>query len=148
MEHSIQFTGDSKGMSVHNFLERVEEMRIARNVSESQVFDSSFDLFADKSLLWYRSNCDSFSDWKSLSELLKKHQPPDFLPRLFRDIMNRSQDPSESFIDYLTCMNSMIRSYGHVEQTIKLGIITRNLAPFYSTQLPSVNSLQELEDEC
>ncbi|KAL3277955.1 hypothetical protein HHI36_013296 [Cryptolaemus montrouzieri] len=62
--------------------------------------------------------------------------------------MNRTQDPSESIVDYLTCINSMFRRYGHVDEYIKLGILTRNLASFYSTQLPTVSTIQELEDAC
>lgn len=144
---NIQFNEDMKhGSSVHNFLERVEEMARARNVSDSQLFESAIDLFSGREI-WFRSNRDRFNDWKGLSNLLVKHyEPADYRQILFHDIMSRTQDPSESIIDYLTCVKSMFRRYGNVEEDVKLNIISRNLAPFYSTQLPSVTSLQELED--
>lgn len=146
---NIQFSGNLKEMSVHNFLERVEELRHARNTSGAHLFNSAIDLFTGKALQWFRSNRERFSDWTSLKDLLEKHyEPPDYRARLFKDILNRTQDPSESIVDYLTCMNSMFRRYGRVEEDIKLNIIVRNLAPFYSTQLPSVSSLQDLEDAC
>lgn len=146
---NIQFSGNLEDTSVHNFLERVEELRHARNVSEAHLFNSAIDLFTGRALQWFRSNRERFGDWKSLTDLLRKHyEPPDYRARLFKDILNRTQDPSESIVDYLTCMNSMFRRYGHVEDDIKLNIVVRNLAPFYSTQLPSVSSLHDLEDAC
>ncbi|KAL3269388.1 hypothetical protein HHI36_008458 [Cryptolaemus montrouzieri] len=51
-------------------------------------------------------------------------------------------------MDYSTCMNSMFRRYGHLDENIKLGILTRNSAPFYSTQILTVSTMQEFEDAC
>ncbi|KAK9730858.1 Reverse transcriptase (RNA-dependent DNA polymerase) [Popillia japonica] len=42
----------------------------------------------------------------------------------------------------------MFRRYGGLTEAMQLDILTRNLAPFYTMQLPTVHSLQELEDEC
>lgn len=134
---------------MHSFLESVEDMRKARNVPYSALFESAVDLFAGKALLWYRSNRDRFGDWRELASLLTKHyEPPDYRARLFRDILNRTQAHSESIVDYLTCMNSMFRRYGSFDESARLDILIRNLAPFYSTQLPTVTTLQQLEDEC
>lgn len=146
---NIKFTGDSKDWSLNNFLERVDELRVARNVTEQELYNSSIDLFDGKALLWYRSNKHRFSNWSSLSELLRKHyEPPDYKPRLFQEIMNRTQDVNERFVDYFACMTSLFRRYGHVPEDIQLGIVARNLAPFYTMQLPPVHSLLELEEEC
>lgn len=146
---NLKFTGDPKGISVHNFLERVNELRVARNVSDRQLFESAIDLFSGKALLWYRSNKQRVSDWQSLSRLLIKHyEPPDYKDRLFEEIVSRTQDPSESFVEYFSCMLSMFRRYGPVAEDIQLRIISKNLAPFYTMQLPNVTSLANLEDEC
>lgn len=59
----LKFSGDPRGMSVHSFLERVGELRVARGVSPQQLFESAIDLFDGKALLWYRSNRQRFSDW-------------------------------------------------------------------------------------
>lgn len=145
----LKFSGDSRGMSVHSFLERVEELRVARAVSKHQLFESAIDLFESKALLWYRSNCQRFNDWKSLSDLLIKHyEPPDYRARLFEDILSRTQDPNESFVDYFSCMLSLFRRHGSINRDMQLDIITRNLAPFYTMQLPTVHTLAHLEDEC
>lgn len=146
---NLKFSGDTKRLSVHSFLERVSELCVARGVSEQQLFESAIDLFEGKALLWFRSNRTRFHDWKGLSRLLCSHyQLPDYKPRLLEEIMARTQDPSESIVEYLVCMNAMFRRYGKVSEDVQLGIIVRNLAPFYTMQLPSVSSLEQLEEEC
>jgi len=145
----LKFTGDQKGMSVHSFLERVSELMVARNVCERELFESAIDLFSGKALNWYRSNRSRFADWRGLSDLLCRHfEPPDYRPRLFKEILERTQDPAESIVDYLSSMHALFRRYGQMTEDVQLDIITRNLAPFYTTQLPVVRSLETLEEEC
>lgn len=146
---NLKFSGDARHLSVHNFLERVQELQFARGVSDQQLFESAIDLFDGKALLWYRSNRSRFRDWKGLSKLLVHHyQPPDYKPRLLQEIMSRVQDPSESIVDYLVCMNAMFGRYGVVPEDVRLGIISRNLSPFYTMQLPPVANMAQLEEEC
>lgn len=146
---NLKFSGDNKKLSVHNFLERVTELRSARNVTERQLFDSAIDLFEGKALNWYRANKDRFNDWNSLAELLQRHfAPPDYRSRLFREILDRTQDTSESIVDYLSCMHALFRRYGGLTDEVQLEILCRNLSPFYSTQLPDVDTVEELEVEC
>lgn len=146
---NLKFTGDNKILSVHNFLERVEEMRAARHMTSRQIFDSAIDLFSGKALIWFRANKHRFNDWASLTDLLRHHfEPPDYRPRLFRDILDRTQDTSESIVEYLSCMQGLFRRYGGLSKEAQLDIVRRNLSPFYATQLPDVNTLEELEDEC
>lgn len=45
-------------------------------------------------------------------------------------------------------MSGMFNRYGTVGDDVRLDIITRNLSPFYTMQLPVVNSVQELEQTC
>lgn len=145
----VKFTGDAKFMSVHAFLERVNELMIARHVSESDLFNSAIDLFSGKALNWFRAYRSRFSNWKELSDLLIQHfQPPDYKSRLFRELLDRTQDTSEGIVDYLSSMSSLFRRYGSVPPDAQLEIIIRNLSPFYTTQLPVVDTIEELEAEC
>lgn len=145
----VKFSGDLRVMSVHAFLERVNELRIARNVSEDDLFHSAIDLFSGKALSWFRAYHSRFSTWTELSDLLKTHyEPPDYRSRLFREILDRTQDSTEGIVDYLTTMSSLFRRYGMVPPEAQLEIVIRNLAPFYTTQLPVVDTLEELEKEC
>ena len=146
---NLKFTGDIKKKTVHNFLERVEELRSARNMSIRQLFDSAIDLFSGKALNWFRSNRDRFHDWFSLADLLRRHfEPPDYRARLFKEILERTQDTTESIVDYLTCMQALFRRYGGMSEGMQLDTVRRNLSPFYATQLPEVDTLEELEEEC
>ena len=52
----VKFGGDSSGTTLHTFLERVCELRVARNVSTQELFLSAVDLFEGKAMLWYRAN--------------------------------------------------------------------------------------------
>lgn len=145
----IKFSGDPKQLTVHAFLERVEELKLARRVTDDEIFDSATDLLSGKALNWYRSNRTRLSSWKEFADLLKRHfEPPDYRSRLFREILERTQDPSEGIVDYMSTMAALFRRYGHVPEDAQLEIISRNLAPFYTTQLPIVNSLEELENQC
>ncbi|XP_031328723.1 uncharacterized protein LOC116180357 isoform X2 [Photinus pyralis] len=145
----LKFSGDPKGTSVMSFLERVDELRKARHVSERELFASALDLFEGKALLWYRSVVTRCASWTELSELLRKHfLPPDYRPRLFQEILARVQGPSEPFIEYFSCMTTLFSRYGDIPLDIQLDILVRNLAPFYTMQLPTVKSLRELEEEC
>lgn len=146
---NVKFSGTSKGLSVTNFLERIEELRIARNVSTSELYNSAVDLFEDKALVWYRSVRSRCKDWSQLRTLLEQHYlPPDYKPRLFREILDRTQGPKESIIEYLACMKGLFSKYGKMNSEEQLSIVLRNLAPFYVMQLPVVTSLEELETEC
>jgi hypothetical protein len=146
---NLKFSGDGKGISLHHFLERVSELQIARHVSNQQLYESAIDLFSGKALWWYRAHQDRFHDWEGLTSLLRRHyEPPDYRSRLFQDMLHRTQDETESFVEYFACMNSMFRRYGDMTDETKLHMVTRNLAPFYTMQLPLVRTLRELEDEC
>lgn len=48
---NLKFSGDRKSMSVNAFLERVEEVKVARNVSREELFNSGVDIFTDQVLL-------------------------------------------------------------------------------------------------
>lgn len=65
---NIKFSGEMKieNFSLSAFLERVEETRIARNVTEQDLFNSAIDLFSGKALIWYRSIRKTVRDWPAL----------------------------------------------------------------------------------
>lgn len=144
----VKFTGDASHFSVHSFLERVSELRVARGVSEGELYRCAVDLFAGRALDWFRASRGRFHDWATLSALLVRHfEPPDYRHRLFREILDRTQGPSEGIVDYLTCMSALFRRHGELTPESQLDIIIRNLSPFYTTQLPLVESIDELEKE-
>lgn len=103
----LKFTGDNRQVSVHNFLERVSELRIARNISEQELFDSAIDLFTGKALVRFHANRHQFYSWESLSDLSSRHfETLVYRPRLFREMLDRTQDPSECILEYLGRMSA------------------------------------------
>lgn len=146
---NLKFSGDLRGMSVVGFLERVTELQIARRVSDDELFASAIDLFEGKALIWYRSNFERCGSWDELAALLKMHfLPPDYKHRLYQEILQRTQGVNESIVEYMSCLKAMFLRHGSLSEEQQLDLIIRNLAPFYSMQLPVVNSLNDVEEEC
>lgn len=51
----LRFTGREKPDAIMSFLERVEELRVARNISKSKLYLSAIDLFSGDAIAWFRS---------------------------------------------------------------------------------------------
>lgn len=134
---NLQFSGDKKGMSLNAFLERVEELRIARHVSREELFDTAIDLFQGKALIWYRAVRREVDNWETLVKLLREEfQPSDYNERLIEEIKRRTQGSDESIGIYLSIMSAMFsRLTCAVTEKVQLKIIMRNISPFYQTQL-------------
>ena len=145
----LKFNGESRDMTVTAFLERVDELRVARGVAERDLFRSAADLFEGKVLNWFRTVRDRCHTWSDLSKLLQQHYlPPDYKARLFDEILSRTQGPNEKIIEYLSSMTTLFNRHGDIAESVRLSIVSRNLAPFYTEQLPEVQSISELEIEC
>jgi hypothetical protein len=83
----VSFNGEENGMTVNQFLERVEELSVARNATNRDLFNAAIDLFSGKALIWYRSVRSRLSDWDEVVQLLKQEfLPPDFDELLWDEI--------------------------------------------------------------
>lgn len=76
LKWNLKFSGESKSMSIHTFLQRVCGLRVARSISEVVLFDQALDLFEGRALLWYRANRNRARNWKELTALLIRHYEP------------------------------------------------------------------------
>ncbi|GLV33414.1 hypothetical protein CBL_20155, partial [Carabus blaptoides fortunei] len=123
---NLHFTAEPKSISLGAFLERVDELRVARNVSKQQLFASCVDLFKGKALVWYRAN---------RSQLEIKH---------------RTQGLDETMDIYVATMQTMFRRLTTpVSEATKLRIMMRNINPYFQqllglTDIDSVESLLKL----
>lgn len=133
----LHFTGDKKGMSLNAFLQRVEELRVARHIDKDELFDTAVDLFREKALIWYRAVRKEANNWEELVKLLREEfQPNDYNEKLLEEIKSRTQGSDESIGIYLSVMSAMFgRLTCSVSEDVQLKIIMRNIAPFYQTQL-------------
>lgn len=95
-------------MSLSAFLQRVEELRKARNLSIDELFRAGYDLFSGKALTWFRANIKHASDWSSLVKLLREEiHPADYDERLYDEIKSRTQGSSESIGIYMAITNNL-----------------------------------------
>lgn len=139
---------DNNGSSVAAFLERVEELRRARGVTHSELFESAVDLFSGSALVWYRASTSRIHSWAQLSrELREVFQPPDYDFRLQQEIFNRVQGETEPIDLYLAAMEGL---YGRlsikIPESSRLAQIFNNLHPQLQDRLAlfDIKSLDDL----
>lgn len=136
------------GESIGAFLQRVEELRRARGVSEAQLFQSAVDLFSGSTLIWYRSTVGRIKSWGDLcSELKVVFQTPDYDDMLLQEIMNRTQGSEEHIDLFIAALEGL---YGRlstpVPEHLRLRQILKNLNPWLQDKLCmfDVTSIEQL----
>lgn len=147
---NVHFTGDPNTLC--GFLERVEELQVARGITKEQLLRSALDLFKDKALIWYRSIKTYIRTWDELVAQLKT----DFLPfnyneQLWEEIKARKQGKDERITIYLAVMENLFgRLTKHPTLEMKLQVIMRNLQPKFSQRMTFINikTLEELKTAC
>lgn len=144
----LKFSGEPRSISVNAFIERVQELVIARNVTLEQLFAESIDLFSGKALVWYRAYKHQYKDWSEVESALRREfQPVDYDDRLLEEIKRRTMGPDENMSIYLAIMQTMFSRLSEpLSEAQKLKIVLRNLKPFYQNQLglTVVKSFEEL----
>lgn len=146
----IQFDGNPK--SVLSFIEKLEEVALARNVQKKDLFQSASDLFTEKATFWYRQIRPSVNDWESLVIKLKK----DFLPSDFEDdiwsqIKSRKQGRFESVILFIACMETLFSRLSHPPAEVtKIKYIKQGLQVEYQKRLAlsDIDSVDTLSKLC
>lgn len=152
MNWKLKFSGEPKGSSVHGFLEKVDELRTARNISKEQLFKSAADLFEGQALIWYRAIRKDCTNWNDLTKLLKEtFLPPNFEDKLLNEIRARTQGEGENIAIYVSIMLSLFaRLNTKLSESVKLRLLLKNILPFYQQQLAlvEVKSIQHLLELC
>lgn len=148
---NLTFDGTTKS-SVNSFLEQIEELSFARNVSEDELFRSSIELFEGPAKVWYRSVRRKINSWSEVVAALRK----DFLPKdsdddLWEVIRNRRQKKDERVIIYVAAMENLFsRLIVKATQAERLKIIRKNLMEEYHVHLAlkEVTSVDQLAEIC
>lgn len=148
----IKFSGHSSKESVMSFLEKVNELCEARQVSEQDLFTSAVDLFTDTALFWYRNIKKEVQTWSELVACLKRDfLPVDYEDDLLAEIRARTQGPSENVTFYIIAVEALFNrlTVPYTEQEI-IKQIRRNLNPFFADKLvlTETTSLRDLKDKC
>ena len=71
----LTFSGEDD-LSINAFLERVEDFRISRHVSETELCESIIELLKGRALTWYRSVCSRIVGWADLYHWLVQNMNP------------------------------------------------------------------------
>jgi hypothetical protein len=138
---------NSSSQSIGAFLERVEELRRARGVSQRELFESAVDLFSGPALIWYRSTLARISSWEELcKELRTVFQAPDYEIRLQQEIFSRLQGDHEPIDMFIAAMEGLyVRLASSVPESIRLKQIIHNLHPQLQDRL-ALFEIKTLED--
>lgn len=147
-----KFSGPNKAFSVTAFFEKIEELRIARNVSTDILLDSGVDLFTDKAYQFYKDVRLRVTTWEELVEEFRREYLSAYHNDvLFEELRRRFQHPSESIGVYMAVMSSYFKRLTcQVSEEVQLAIILKNLHPFYQERLrdPYPTTLDELRQIC
>lgn len=148
-----RFSGEKKsGMSINAFLERVEELRVARGVSKDTLFSAGIDLFCDKAYQFYKECRERVNSWEEMvSEFRAEYLSSNYEEELFEELQKRTQHSSETIGVYLAVMAGYFnRLRCTMSEETKLRIILKNLHPFYLERLrdPLPTTITELRNCC
>lgn len=135
-----------------SFLERVEEIRVARGVSKSSLFNSSVDLFKGNTLAWFRPKRESIREWDDLMTRLKST----FLLRnyeydLWDENRNRTQGVHEKVWSYIANMEGLFGRLSKKPDAMeRVAFIRQNLQvyPQQALGVRSILSVSELNSLC
>lgn len=143
LKWGVCFSGDGQGLSVNAFLERVEELREARNLSKEDLWSSAIDLFTDSALIWFRAVRGEIFSWEDLKKFIRdEFLPLDYEEDLWTEIKARTQGNDERLSIYMATMTNLFaRLPNKPTEATKLKILQRNILPYYMDRL----ALQNIE---
>lgn len=147
-------TFDGQPNNVISFVERVEELAVARNVTKHELFRSGLDLFTGPALQWYRSvrAGNEVRNWESLVEQLKNDfLHDDFNKSMLDYIEKRTQhvdEPVHIYIRIMEALYNRLKDKPCLSERIKQ--IKKNLLPYFATPLALLefDSISELISKC
>lgn len=149
---NVKFSGQTQQEGLLSFLEKVEELCVARNISHQELFNSAIDLFTGQALLWFRNIRPKISSWEELVECLRKDfLPVDYEYDIKMEILNRTQGLDENVIMYIMSVESLFRRLGgHISENEILRQVMRNLNPFFADRISAyeIDTLEDLREKC
>ncbi|XP_052742263.1 uncharacterized protein LOC128198866 [Bicyclus anynana] len=106
----VHFYGDNK-FSVNAFIERVHELKDARNATDDDLWRHAIDFFKGDALIWFRANREFVGSWNELVLLLKRSfQSPFYQEELLSEAKARTQGKSESVLIFIAEPNTVVNS--------------------------------------
>lgn len=147
-----RFIGHESKESVTGFIERINDLRLARGISEHELFESAHDLFDEKATQWFRNVREEMNTWDELVvELKKEFLPTDYNTKLLDEIRERTQGISENVCSYMIALESLMKRA--IEKPTEKEItdrIIKNLNPYFAerVEVDENTSLKDLKAKC
>ncbi|KAG5862286.1 hypothetical protein JTB14_015425 [Gonioctena quinquepunctata] len=121
---NVKFNGQDEAAA---FLERLEEISGTENISKYRLLTDLPELLYVKALLWYRSNKGFWDNWETFKETFRMaFYPVDYQEDLELEISRRIQRCSESAIDYIIDLQTLIRRHERLtaeQETLRLEVV-------------------------
>ncbi|KAK3913771.1 Activity-regulated cytoskeleton associated protein 1 [Frankliniella fusca] len=134
----VTYSG-SEGVSVLSFIMDVEEKADSCGLPHRELLRGAPEFFQGRAKTWYRSVKSEISSWEEMKNYLRaEYLPVGYVDNLWEEIRARLQGEAEPIGQYIANMLSLfsrLELMGTIEEEMKLGIIEKNLAPFYVKQL-------------
>lgn len=131
------------------FIERLEELRQAREIPEARMLTAFSDLLEGPPLSWFRCNKPTFNSYSELLSRLKEDfDTPDFDYQYKNEIRQRTQAKHETILNYISTMQGMFSRLSYpVSEEEQLEILMHNIRPEYmmALALQEVDSISKLK---
>lgn len=142
----IRFSGDQRGMSVEEFVKRVETLAKNNQISDAELLSKANFLFKPESPaeIWYYTFSSKFTSWAVLKYHLRlRFEVPNKDKVLERQIRDRKQLPNETFVAYLGEVERLCQQMSKpIDEKTKLDIIFENMKDWYRPHLAFLNTTQ------
>ncbi|XP_050518844.1 uncharacterized protein LOC126892946 [Diabrotica virgifera virgifera] len=94
--------------SVTDFLDRLEEMRISRNISETQMLNSVSELLNGDVNIWYRFARSKISSYREFQQVLRNtFLPSNYEEKILEILRHRTQATGENVVIYVAYMEGL-----------------------------------------
>lgn len=142
----IKFSGDPKGMSVEEFVKRVEVLAKNNQVSDAELLSKANFLFRPESPaeIWYYTFSNKFTSWQILKYHLRlRFEVPNKDKVLERQIRDRKQQSNETFVAYLGEIERLCQQMSRpMDEKTKLDVLFENMKDWYRPHLAFLNISQ------
>lgn len=133
----IQFSGDSHGMDVADFVFQVNELIAAERIPNDRFLDQAFILFTGEARRWYFTCKKKYKTWDSFSKHLKiRFGDPNKDSKILQEIKDRKQKKGESFVAFCSEIEGMFeRMTKQYSERKRLKVLRNNMRRWYKTKL-------------
>lgn len=145
----VNFSGDSRGPTVTQFLNRIEILAKNNAVSEHELLCQANFFFKEGSEAeeWYYTFCHKFSTWTAFKHHLRlRFEQPNKDRVIERQMLDRRQVPTETFNAFLGSIEKLAQQLSKpMSESRKLDILMENMRDAYKPFL-TIYRIDRIED--